>query len=301
MKTIRNVALAVILVGVLITICFFQVDVTEYAVVTQFGDPVKVVTEPGLRAKIPFIQQVRRFDARLQVLEPQQIEYLTNDKKNVVVNYYTVWRIADPLQYFRALPSDAAAASQLTDVTSSEVGAALASIPFDELINATDPGKRRLRPMIDGIETAVRTLAAREYGIEVVDFDIRRLSFPDQNRRSVFERMRAERERIARRYRSEGEEEARKVRAQADASESRILSEAYRQAEILRGEGEAEATRIFGEAIARDPEFYEFTRTLDAYRKFLDDQTTLILPADSELMRLLTEGMSEATRGTRRP
>ena len=301
MKRTRNAVLVLLVAALLVKLCFFQVDVTEFAVVTQFGDPVSVVTEPGLRARIPLIQQVRRFDARLQVLEPQQAEYLTNDKKNVVVNHYTVWRIADPLVYFRALPSPAAAASQLTDITSSEVGAALATIPFNEFINAAEPGNRKLESMVADIEETIREAAARRYGIEIVDFGIRRLSFPDQNRRSVFERMRAERERIARRFRSEGEEEARKVRAQADAEESGILAEAYRTSEILRGEGEAEATRIFGEAIAKDPEFYEFMRTLEAYRKFLDDQTTVILPSDSELMRLLTEGLSESPRGSRKP
>jgi len=155
--------------------------------------------------------------------------------------------------------------------------------------------------MVDGIEGAVRKAAREKFGIEVVDFDVRRLSFPDQNRRSVFERMRAERERIARAYRSEGEAEARKIRAEADREESRILAEAYKKAEILRGEGEAEATRIYGEAIAQAPEFYEFTRTLEAYRKFLDDNTTLILPSDSELMRLLTGGLEEAREREKAP
>ncbi|GJM44322.1 MAG: protein HflC [Gemmatimonadota bacterium] len=298
MKNARIGILAVLVVGLLLASAFFAVDVTELAVITQFGRPVKVVTDPGLQFRIPLVQQVRRFDARLQVLEPQQSEFLSNDKKNVVVTYFAVWRVADPLRYFRALPSEAAAESQLTDVISSELGAALAAVPFDELIN-TDIDKRRLREMVAEIKNTVKTVGHEEYGIEVVEFDVRRLSFPDQNRRSVFERMRAERERIARRYRSEGEEEARKVRAQANGEESRILAEAYKQAEILRGEGEAAATRIFGEAIARDPEFYEFTRTLEAYRNFLDDKTTLILPSDSELMRLLTEGLE--ARESRQP
>ena len=300
MSPLRIAIPAAIVVIVLIVGSFFAVDVTETAVVTQFGNPVAVVTEPGLRTKIPFVQQVRRFDARLQVLEPQQAEFLTKDKKNVVVNYFAVWRIADPLQYFRALPSEAAARSQLTDVISSELGAALASTPFDELIN-TEPEKRRLVEMVATIEQAVGEAAREKFGVEIVEVDLRRLSFPDQNRRSVFERMRAERERIARGYRSEGEEQARKIRAEADREESRILSEAYEKAQILRGEGEAQATRIFGDAIAQDPEFYEFTRTLEAYRKFLDDQTTLILPADSELMRLLTDGLKDSKQGRARP
>ena len=293
MKNWRALLIGGVIAVLLVASSFYTVDVTEMVVVTQFGNPVSVVTDPGLRFKVPLIQQLRRFDARLQVLEPAQAEFLTNDKKNVVVNYFAVWRIEDPLQYFRALPSEAAARSQLTDVVSSELGASLATIPFDELVN-TDTEKRRLRPMVDDIEETLRETAHGKYGIEVVDFDVRRLSFPDQNRRSVFERMRAERERIARRYRSEGEEEARKIRAQADREESRILAEAYKKAEILRGEGEAEATRVYGEAISQNPEFYEFTRTLEAYKKFLDDQTTLILPSDSELMRLLTEGLEDA-------
>jgi membrane protease subunit HflC len=286
-----RIVLLVVLAGLLLAATsLYTVDVTETAVVTRFGSPVDVVTEPGLRAKIPFIHRVRKFDARLQVLEPQQGEFLTNDKKNVVVSSFAVWRIAEPLKYFRAVPSEAAARGQLTDVLSSELGASLASVPFDELIN-TDPAARTMREMVKLIRGNLQEVASEKYGIEVLDFDIRRLSFPDQNRRSVFERMRAERERIARGFRSEGEEEARKIRAQADREESRILAEAYKEAEILRGEGEAEATRIFGEAIARDPDFYEFTRTLEAYRKFLDDNTTLILPSDSQLMKLLMDGV----------
>jgi membrane protease subunit HflC len=236
------------------------------------------------------VHQVRKFDARLQVFEPPQGEYLTQDKKNVIVSSFAVWRIADPLQYFRALPTDAAARSQLTDVISSELGASLGSVPFEQLVSAQSIEARRLQPMIAAVESKVSTLAREKYGIEVVELDVKRLAFPDQNRRSVFDRMRAERERIARRYRSEGEEEARKVRAQADREEASILSEAYKESEVLRGEGEAQATRIYGEAIAKDPQFYEFTRTLEAYRKFMDDKTTLILPSDSELMQLLTEG-----------
>ncbi|MDP6529226.1 MAG: protease modulator HflC [Gemmatimonadota bacterium] len=286
----RNAVLGAVVAGVVIYASVFTVDVTESAVVTQFGDPVQVVTEPGLRFRIPFVQQVRHFDARLRLFEPVQAEYLTKDKKNIVVASFALWRVGDPLRYYRAIPSEAAALGQMTDVISSELGASLGAIPFDELIN-TDASARRLREMVDSIEEAVHKVAGEEFGIEVVDFDVKRLAFPDQNRRSVFERMRAEREMIARRYRSEGEEEARKIRAQADREESRILSEAYRDAEIIRGRGEAEATRIYGEAIARDPGFYEFTRTLEAYRTFLDDNTTLILPADAEIMRLLTEGV----------
>lgn len=289
MKIRRRTVVLILAFGLLVRSCFFTVDVTQTAVVTQFGNPVKVVLQPGLQTKLPFIQQVRKFDARLQVFEPPQGEYLTQDKKNVIVTSFAVWRIADPLHYFRALPTDAAARSQLTDVISSQLGASLGSVPFEQLISVQGE-QRQLREMVGRVKETLAGIAREKYGIEVVDFDVKRLAFPEQNRRSVFDRMRAERERIARRYRSEGEEEARKIRAQADREESSILAEAYKESEVLRGEGEAQATRIYGEAIAKDPQFYEFTRTLEAYRKFLDDKTTLVLPADSDLMKLLTEG-----------
>jgi membrane protease subunit HflC len=288
-KSRRNRVILVLLALLILWSCFFTVDVTQTAVVTQFGNPVSTVLEPGLKLKAPLIHQVRKFDARLQVFEPPQGEYLTKDKKNVVVTSFAVWRIADPLHYFRALPTDAAARSQLTDVISSELGASLGGVPFDQLVSVQSDS-RRLKEMIGNVQDTVSRIAREKYGIEVVDFDVKRLAFPEQNRRSVFDRMRAERERIARRFRSEGEEEARKIRAQADREEATILSEAYKESEVLKGEGEAQATRIYGDAIAKDPEFYEFTRTLEAYRKFLDDKTTLILPSDSELMELLTEG-----------
>ncbi|MEZ5063684.1 MAG: protease modulator HflC [bacterium] len=300
MKRVRWILAAALVIVAAIWLSFFQVDVTEFAVVTQFGRPVSVHTDPGLKARLPLVQQVRRFDARLQVLEPAQAEFLTSDKKNVVVNWFVVWKIEDPLRYFRALPSVAAAKSQLTDVIASELGSALAATEFNHLIS-TEGENRKLGEMVQGIQDHVQEIAHREYGIAVQEFDVRRLSFPDQNRRSVFERMRAERERIARRYRSEGEEEARKIRAQADREESRILAEAEEQAKMVRGQGEAEATRIYGEAIAKDPEFYEFVRTLEAYRTFLDDKTTLVLPSDSELMRLLTDGLEAKRRGGTRP
>lgn len=298
--SLRATLWTILVVVVLAVTCLFTVDVTEVAVVTQFGHPISVITEPGLRWKVPFVHRVRKFDARLQTLEPQQAEFLTKDKKNIVVNYFAVYRVDDPLVYFRALPSEAAARSQLTDVASSQLGAQLAAIQFDEIVN-TDADHRRLPDTIAKVRETLRTTAAEKYGIEVVDFDVKRLSFPDQNRRSVFERMRAERERIARRIRSEGEEEARKIRAQADREESRLLAEADKNGKVLIGEGEAEATRIYGEAISQNPEFYEFTRTLEAYRTFVDDKTTLILPADSELMRLLTQGLGDARHEGTKP
>jgi membrane protease subunit HflC len=137
---------------------------------------------------------------------------------------------------------------------------------------------------------AARPVAATQFGIEVVDVLLKRLTFPEQNKQSVFARMRAERQRIAKQYRAEGEEAAIRIRADADKQRDILLSEAYREAETLKGRGDAEATRIYGEAYSKDPQFYKLVRTLDSYRKILDDKTNIILSSDSELLKLLTQG-----------
>jgi membrane protease subunit HflC len=201
-----------------------------------------------------------------------------------------VWRIRDPLQFLQTVTNAKGAESRLGILIGSELGAALGDVPFARLVS-TDPGEHRFTEVVGSITQRAAAEAAR-YGIEVLDVRVKRLNFPDQNQSSVFERMRAERGRMAKRFRSEGEEQSLKIRAEADQEKSRILAEARAEAERVRGQGEAESTRIFGEALAKDPDFYKYLRTLQAYRKILDPQTTLILPGDSELMRLLTRGQS---------
>ncbi len=148
--------------------------------------------------------------------------------------------------------------------------------------------------VVAGIGSRVRTRAAADYGVKVVDVRLKRIAFPEQNLLSVFGRMRSERERIARRFRSEGEEAALKIRAEADREKTRLLSEAYRKAEEEKGAGEAEAARIYAKATNQDPDLYKFLRTLRAYETILDEKTTLVLPGDSDVLRLLTDGAAPA-------
>ena len=271
----------------------YVVEATEYAVRTRFGRPVSVVTKPGLNARVPLVDDVARLDARLLYFDPPAGEFLTNDKKNIVVTPFVLWRIEDPLRFLQTLVSRENAEARLSDLVASELGAALGSVPFTRLVSAT-PGEADLSGVVAAIGERVRKRAAADYGVKVVDVRLKRLAYPEQNLLSVFGRMRSERERIARRFRSEGEEAALKIRAEADREKTRLLSEAYRKAEEEKGAGEAEAARIYAKATNQDPELYKFLRTLRAYEKILDEKTTLVLPGDSDVLRLLTDGASPA-------
>jgi len=267
----------------------FVVDTTEYAIVTRFGRPIRTCTTPGLRFRVPLIDQVVRLDARVLLTEPPATEYLTLDKKNIVARSFLTWRVADPLRFLQTMVVRDTAEARLAAVSASELGAALGSAPFDTLVSP-DPERMRLDGVVGDVEERVRTTAAREFGIELVALRLERLSFPQQNEASVYQRMRAERQRIAKQFRSEGEERALEIRADADLKRARILSEAERKASEIRGTAEAEAARIYADAVGTNPDFYRFVRTLEAYEKIIDKDTTLVLPADSPLMTSLVTG-----------
>lgn len=291
-RTWLKVALGVgvfLFVLVISNLVLFVVDTTEYAVVTQFGRPVRSILEPGLHWKLPDpIQTVQRYDNRLQVYEAGQIEFLTRDKKSIVVDYYASWKITDPLAFLKTVRDAVGAEARLSDVVSSVLGVALGEFELSDLVNV-DLTRMKLHQMLASV-TGRCNEQTGGYGIETVNVEMRTLNFPEKNKLSVFRRMKAEREQIARKYRSEGSEEAAKIRAEARKEETTILSEAYKKAETVKGEGDAEAIRIYAEAFQKDPSFYRFIRTLAAYEKIIDDKTTAILPADSELLQYLTPG-----------
>lgn len=282
------VALAVLLVG-LAAAAPFVVDATETVVVTRFGRPVRTILEPGFQLRVPLIDQVVRLDRRLLLAEPPVAEYLTLDKKNVITRPFLAWRIEDPLRFLQTIVLRETAEARLAAVTGSELGAAIGAVPFEALVS-TDATKMRLGEIVAGVESRVRETAAREFGIEIVALRLERLAFPQQNESAVFQRMRAERDRIARQSRSEGEEAALKIRAEADRDRARILAEAERRAAEIRGGAEAEAARIYAESQAADAGFWRFLRTLESYDRIIDTQTTILLPAESPLMRGLIEG-----------
>lgn len=282
--------LAILGVGVgLAALCLFTVGEGEYAVVTQFGRPVRVESTPGLKLKLPApFQTVTRFDRRLFVLVPSPREFLTLGKQNVVATGFILWRVHDPEKFMQTVFDRVGAESRLGDILFAELGAALGGAPFAAFVS-TVPGEYRAETVLAGMTRQYRELALRDYGIDVVDVRLRRLDFPEQNRASVFARMKSERIRISMQYRSEGEEEGLKIRAAAEKARSGILGEAYKTAQQIRGEGEARAAKIYGESLSRAPSFYGFVRSIDAMKKSVDKDTTLVLPVDSDLFRLLRD------------
>lgn len=288
MKRQHYVLIAVLVLAALFArSAVFVVDETRTAIVTQFGDPVRVVTESGLHWKVPQpIQAVRFFDSRLLVYDPKPTEFLTNDKKNIVVDAFVAWRIEDARRFLETVTDRAGAEVRMADIIASEMGAALGRYPLRALIT-TEPDSMLIGEIMAGVTERVRESASEEFGIGVAEVRTKRLAFPEQNKQSVFDRMRAERERIAKRYRSEGEEEAIKIRATADKERQEVLAEAYRRAETIRGEGDADAMAIYARAFNADPEFYEFLRTLESYKRIVDGKTTIILSSDSDLLKLM--------------
>jgi modulator of FtsH protease HflC len=277
--------IAIALLAWALVACFFAVDVTEFGLVTRFGRVVRVLHEPGLDIKAPF-DAVVRLDKRLTFSRPGQAEYLTVDKKNIVVDSLVTWRVADPERYLVTVATRSAADQRLADVMLGEVGSVLGTHPAASLI-APDGNTQRFRNIVGEIRERVAAYARTAYGIEVIDVELLRLSLPEQNRIPVFERMKAERGKMAKEYRTAGELQGRKIIAQADREKTHIEAEAYSQTQRVKAEGDAEATRIYSVSFSRNPAFYKFLRTLQAYEKFMDENTTLFLPADSEVLRVL--------------
>ena len=287
------------------TLVYYQVDTTEYAVVTQFGNPVRAITSPGLYLKLPDpVQSILRINNRLRLYTQPQTEFLTQDKKNIVVESYATWRVADPLRFYESVHDAPGAETRLADILASELGVALGTYGLDSLVTV-DATAMQLPAMMDQVRARVDERTG-QYGFMVTDVRLKLITYPEANQASVFQRMRAERERIARQLRSEGAEEAAKIRATAETEAATLRAEAGREAEATRGAADAEAIRIYAEAYGKDEAFYRFLRTLQSYDKFIDAGTTLILPADSELLQFLNPqtiagsgaGESEPATGT---
>ena len=272
------------LVGIIVLLgltTVFIVDETEQIVILAFGKPVRTITEPGINMKVPFpLQEKIRFDDRLLEYDSPPEEILSKDKKTLIVDNYVRWKIVDPLQFLKTVQAIPTALSRMDDIVYSELRRELGTHDMVEIITEN-------REKLMEIVTFNSNKATLDYGIEVLDVRIRRVDLPAENEESIYARMEAERNRQANKFRSEGEEEAQKIRASTDRDKTIILADAYKEAERIRGEGDAKAVEIYANAYSADPKFYEFVRTLDTYKKIVDDKTTLVLPADSRLFKLL--------------
>jgi membrane protease subunit HflC len=276
MKRSHVIVVLVILLLLFARSFLFVVDEKTQVVITQFGKPVRTVQEPGLHFKLPYpIQQVNTYDDRLLEYDSAPTEIITKDKKNLVIDNYARWRIADPLKFLQAVRDENGAQSRLDDIVYSMLRVELGQFELADIV-------AREREAIMDTVTLKCNEKALEYGIEVIDVRIKRADLPEENEKAVFERMRAERLRIANQYRSEGEEEATKIRAQTDKEKVIILAQAYKSAQEIKGEGDARAAAIYADAYNRDPAFYEFMRTLEAYENSIDEGTTIVLSPDAE-------------------
>lgn len=258
----------------------FVVDETEQAIVTQVGEYRWTATEPGLYFKLPLVQEVHRMERRVIGRDTTAGDYLTLDKKKLVADPVVRWTIVDPLLFFKTVKDEGRAVRRLDDIVRSEMRSEISSHPFGEII-----GNGRA-PLMSAVTGRVQE-KAREYGIRVVDVRIKRADLPRDVQESVFQRMRAERDREAKRYRSEGAEEAAKIRAKTDKEVTILLAKAYEEAQKLQGEGDAESTRVYAAAFGKDPEFYSFVRTLEAYERSLSPETELVMSTRSELFRYM--------------
>ena len=289
MKSTPRIALAlagIALIG-LLSSAVFTLDETEMGIVTRFGRPLEGTLEPGLHFKWPWpVDTVVRLDRRLLLFDNEPTEMLTRDKKNVLVDSFLCWRIEDALRFASTVKTRAEAEARLLDFATAALGAEVGKEPMESFVNE-DPAQVKLNQVAERVQEVVHQQALENLGVAVVDLEINGFNLPRQNRKSVIERMRAERARIATAYRSEGEEEALKIEAEATAERERLLAEARAEAEATRGRGEAEAMRQLAEAYREDPELYRFLRSLETYETILDEDTTLVLESDSPLLEAL--------------
>lgn len=272
-------------VGVLLLVAartMYMVSETEQVVVTQLGRPVRLVNTPGLHLKLPFLQQLTFCENRLLDYDAAPALIITRDKKNIVVDNFAKWQISDPLKFLQTVQQEAGAQARLDAIINSKVREQLGLHDLVEVI-ATK------RTAIMQVVTLGSHEAATAYGIRVIDVRMKRADLPPENAQAVYGRMRTEREREAKRYRSEGQEEGLKIRAETDKQRAIMLAEAYEQEQAIRGEGDAAAIRIYAKAFQQAPDFFSFARTLEAYRKSLKSKTTLLLPPQMEFLKYLRE------------
>ena len=273
----------IILIAIVVMSTVFTVDETKQVVILQFGEPVRIIKTPGLNFKLPApLQVAQSFDDRLLEYDVPPEEILSKDKKSLIVDNYVRWRIIDPLLFLQTVQTEPIAKTRIDDIVYSELRRELGTHNMSEIITEN-------RELIMEKVTRESAIATKPYGIEVVDVRLKRVDLPQNNEQSIYRRMQAERIRQANKFRSEGEEESQKIKASTDKDKTIILADAYKEAEEVKGEGEAKAVDIYARAFSKDPDFYEFYRTLEAYKKILDKKTTLVLPTNSKLFDILNQ------------
>jgi len=273
------IAVVLVVAGIVAMNALFIVDQTEQALVLQFGQPRRVIRDPGLWVKRPFLEDVRRYDNRLLDFEPPPEEVIVSDQKRLVVDTYTRYRITDPLLFFQTVYSEAAVRARLSAMVNGSLRRVLGNVTLSALLSHQR----------SSIMTQIRDEVADQgkgFGIDVIDVRIRRADLPEENNQAIYARMVSERQQQAAQYRGEGAEAAQNVRANADRERTVILAEAQRDAQRVRGDGDAESIRVYADAFGQDKEFFAFYRSMQAYRDALNGRTTsFVLNPDGGFFR----------------
>lgn len=257
----------------------------EQAIVLQFGEPVRVVKDAGLKFKVPFVQNVVFYDSRLLNLDPPAQEVVLNDKKRLDVDSFTRYKIIDPLKFYKTVRTEIQARGKLAEIVNSSLRKVLGKVTLTELLS-----EKRTKIMAD-ISTTVKK-DAEAIGVSVADVRIRRADLPIEVMQAINDRMKTERQRDAKEFRAKGQQQAQNIRATADKEATIIVAEAEKNAQITRGEGDMQAVKLWNKTVGQDVDFYEFYRSLDAYRKSLsDDETSLVLSPDSEFFKFFNRSM----------
>ena len=280
-----------LLIPIIIVVCiiafkslFIIVDITEHVVITQLGKPVKSYSQPGIYFKVPIIQEAIFMSKKLIEYDASSSEILTKDKKTLVIDNYCRWRISDPLKFYLTVRNYRNAFHRLDDIIYSEMRNELGK---HDLIDVIKTNRGQIMTNV----TELSKEKALEYGIDIIDIRIKRADLPSQNERAVYERMKAERNRIAKQYRSEGMEESQIIKATTEKERAIIIAEAYRKIEKIKGKTDAEVINIYASAYNKDPNFYDFYKSLEVYRNILSDNNTeMFLTTNNKLLRLLQKG-----------
>ena len=273
----RTISILVIIVAVFFVInaSYFYVDQRLQAIVLQFGEPIRVIKEPGIQFKIPLVQNVEYFDKRLLLFDNPVEEIISADKKRLIVDSFARYKIEDPLRYFQTIRFESTLTNRLGSIINDSLRQVLGRVPLKSVISE----KRSV--LLEEVAILV-SAAAKDFGLQIEDVRIRRADLPTANSDAIFRRMQTERQQEAAQYRAEGEEQSRILKAQAEKEKTILLADAERTSDILRGEGDGEKNKILGEAFSKDPEFFSFYRSMQAYINAISaEDTTMILSPDS--------------------
>lgn len=272
------------IVSIVVAIIFlanmlFVVEQTEQAVIFQFGQPVKVIKEPGLNVKMPFIQNVLHFDSRLQEINTEDKEVIAYDQKRLIINAFVKYKIVDPVLYYTTVRDENGFNNKFSTILDSSLRQVIGEVPLNSLLS------EKRSDVMEKIQDVV-SAKAKDFGVEVIDVRITRSDLPEANSVAIYKRMQTDREREAKEIRAEGDETAQKIRANADKEKTFLIADAKKKAEAIMGEGEAEANKIYAKAYSKDPAFFEFYRTMNAYKKSLNNNNTkIILSPNNEFLK----------------